>query len=147
MPLPSRPTKPGVAESKQPAESNSPVTKWMKVYGLELLGQVKGRSLAVKWGYMAARIHYWHINHCKPLDDDDELLRGICELTQIDDAHWQKAKAVIFNENGDLFTKDKDGRWIYSPVLPEWENATKSYAGQVLGGKKRAEQKYGRAYS
>jgi hypothetical protein len=106
------------------------------------LDLVKGRSIYIKWGFTAALIHYWS-GGCKPLDDDDDLLRGICET---DESNWSKTRAFIF-DSGKLFTQDKDDRWIYSPILPEWEKACSIYAGKVKGGQMRGAQRHEQASS
>ena len=111
---------------------------YIPLYGDELNSAVKGYPSFVKWAYWTAIWFYWSHNHCKGLTDDDNFLRGICEL---DKDEWQTARDIIF-DNDHFFTQDANGLWHQKRAQEEWSKSLAKYNKQVAKSKKGAKARW-----
>lgn len=66
-----------------------------------------GQPVFVKWGYWMAIVHYRCHRHCHGLENNDRVLRAICE---VDEKDWEYFKGIVF-DNDKCFVLDADGLW------------------------------------
>lgn len=105
----------------------------MPFYWPDFWHAVEGFSDSAIVAYQRALSHYWHHNHCRGLQDDDEFLRRLC---RIEKSEWQKIKQIVF-DNDKFFTMDGDGLWHQKRAQEEWIKSSAKYDAAVKGGRNR----------
>lgn len=103
---------------------------YMPFFGKDFFAAVEGYPENLVAAYIRLLWHYWSVNHCEGLRDDDGFLKRIC---RIDDSDWEQFRPILFGEFFKLC--DMDGTWKQKRAREEWEKSCKSYRAKVLGGK------------
>lgn len=116
---------------------------YIKFYPGEFFAAIEGYADPFGWCYFCAIMHYWQVNHCEGLRNDDEFLRRICRCSAED---WQTIGPIIFDNNGKFFRQDEsgDGLWKQKRAREEWEKAEKTIASLSAAGRAGMRKRWGK---
>ncbi len=114
---------------------------FIRLYFLDFSTAIRGRSAVFVGAYFLGLIEYL-VDECKGLEDDPQVLQGICRLT---DEEWHKVGPILFNttETGkEYFRLDSSGLWHQKRARGEYEASIaglESYRDRArMGGLARA---------
>ncbi|TAK94678.1 DUF1376 domain-containing protein [Patescibacteria group bacterium] len=86
---------------------------YMPFYGNDFFAAVEGHGESFVSAYIRALWHYWHVNHCEGLKNDNGFLRRVCRCNASD---WPGTGPVIF---GEYFLLE-NGLWHQKRAREEW---------------------------
>jgi uncharacterized protein YdaU (DUF1376 family) len=109
---------------------------FMCFYWAEFFAAVEGHGEIVLSAYVRALGHYWQVNHCAGLIDDQEFLQGLC---RVPDDKWERVGAIVFGG----FFKKRDGLWRQKRADKEWAKANHIFESRRAGGVAASAKRWG----
>lgn len=113
---------------------------YMPFYGNDFFQAVEGWPSTAIEAYLRAIWNYWHHNHCRGLEDNDDSLRRIC---RVDKEDWESVRSRVF-DNEKFFMQDAEGRWHQKRAEDLWNDAKIKYGTAVKRAKAGAKARWQR---